>query len=159
MVNLRVVLAIALISADSWRRKVCRTALHDCRAWVVFVESGNAIGRWFPLTHKQPVWGQGHRCCLLHNQVESGPENERGIEINGGRGRTVRLIEGDRGIHGTESRVKEREKLSRKWMFTEASTLDSCFNERIREAIKYTYSPYALTVTIFSATTLSCLQD
>lgn len=37
----------------------------------------------------------------------------------------------------------EREKLSRKWIFTEASTLDSWFNERIKEDIKYTCPPYA----------------
>lgn len=71
--------------SDRWR-KVCWTTLHDWRVWVGFVESGKAIGRWIPLTNKQPVWGQEHRCCPLHNQVESGPENERGIEINGGRG-------------------------------------------------------------------------
>lgn len=52
---------------------------------------------------------------------------ERGVLMMGER---------ERAIQGTESIGMEREKLSRKWMFTEASTLDSWFNERDKKGYR-----------------------
>lgn len=119
---------------------------------VWLVESGKVIEKWFALTHKQPGTGQGHRCCPLRNRVESGPEKEKRIEINGGRG-VVMMGERERGIQGAEPKGMERGEHSRKWMFTEASTLDSWFNERIREDIDCTHPPYMhKVVTVFATT-------